>query len=103
MIKNFHFKMLIGITIFYFVIGFIFLSSGRGNNNERYGTPIGGLFSAFGVFSAITASAIRSINRRLDQAGIAEDPQYPTSKVCSAEQNPNKTEQSAHGDAEESV
>ena len=84
MIKNFHFKMLIGIAIFCFVMSFIYLSSGLRNSTDRVSTPIGGLFSAFGLFSAITAGAIRSINRRLDHAGIAEDTQHPTSKVSSS-------------------
>jgi hypothetical protein len=84
MTKNFHFKMLMGIAIFCFVMSFIYLSSGLRNSTDRIGTPIGGLFSAFGLFSAITAGAIRSINRRLDQAGIAEDIQHPTPKVSSS-------------------
>jgi hypothetical protein len=85
MIKNFHFKMLIGISIFAFVIGFVYLASGLRNHSDRVGTPIGGLFCAFGLFAAITAGAIRSIHRRLDQAGIAEDPQYPSSGVVATD------------------
>ncbi|MCE9518951.1 MAG: hypothetical protein K8R87_05230 [Verrucomicrobia bacterium] len=79
MIKNFHFKMLIGFSIYAFVMSFIYLSSGLHNSTDRVGTPIGGLFSALGFFAAITACAIRSINRRLDRAGIADDPEHPTS------------------------
>lgn len=86
MIKNFHFKMLIGISIFAFVMSFIYLSSGLRNSTDRVGTPIGGLFSAVGLFAGITASAIRSISRRLDQAGIADDPQHPTSGVSATDQ-----------------
>ena len=85
MIKNFHFKMLIGFAIFSFVMGFIYLSSGLRYDTDRVGTPIGGLFSALGFFAALTASAIRSIGRRLDRAGIAEDPQHPTSNVRSTQ------------------
>jgi hypothetical protein len=85
MIKNFHFKMLIGIAIFAFVMSFIYLSGLR-NTTDRVGTPIGGLFSAVGLFAGITAGAIRSINRRLDQAGVAEDPQHPTSNVSATNQ-----------------
>ena len=86
--------MLIGIAIFAFVMSFIYLSSGLRNNTDRIGTPIGGLFSAVGLFAAITAGAIRSISRRLDQAGIAEDPQHPTSNVSYAKQ---KAEHDAGG------
>lgn len=90
MIKNFHYKMLIGISIFAFVMSFIFLSSGLRNSTDRVGTPIGGLFSAFGLFAGITAGAVRSINRRLDQAGIADDPAHPTSEVNDAERKRGK-------------
>jgi hypothetical protein len=87
MIRNFHFKILIGIALFAFVMSFIYLSSGLRNNSDRIGTPIGGLFSAVGLFAAITAGAIRSINRRLDQAGVAEDPEHPTSKAHLTKKN----------------
>ena len=87
MIRNFHFKMLIGIALFAFVMSFIYLSSGLRNNSDRVGAPIGGLFSAVGLFAAITAGAIRSINRRLDQADIAEDPEHPTTKERLTKQN----------------
>ena len=92
MIKNFHFKMLIGISIFAFVMSFIYLSSGIQNITGRVGVPIGGLFSAFGLFAGITAGTIRSINRRLDQAGIADDPKHPTSQL-----NVGKTQDAASG------
>ena len=86
MIKNFHFKMLSGISIFFFVISFIFLFSALKNNFAGGGSSLGGLLAFIGLFASITAGAIRSINRRLDQAGIAEDPQYPTTKVCVTKQ-----------------
>lgn len=73
MIKNFHFKMLIGITVFAFLMGFIYLLPALESDAARVGLPIGGLFSVVGFFASITAGAIRSINRRLDRAGIAED------------------------------
>jgi hypothetical protein len=85
MIRNFHFKMLIGIAIFAFALGFIFLFSGVASTAQRAVGPIGGLFTAVGLLAAITAGAIRSINRRLDAARIAEDPQYPTSNGGSKE------------------
>ena len=86
--------MLIGIAIFAFVMSFIYLSSGLRNNTDRVGTPIGGLFSAVGLFAGITAGAIRSINRRLDQSGVAEDPQHPTSNVSAVKK---KAEQAVDG------
>jgi hypothetical protein len=51
------------------------------NNLDGGGAFLGGLLAFVGLFASITAGAIRSINRRLDQAGITEDIQYPTSKV----------------------
>lgn len=79
MIKNFHFKMLIGLSISAFVIGFILLPIGSRAETDRIGGPVGGLFCMVGLFAGLTAGAIRSINRRLGRAGIADDPQYPTS------------------------
>jgi hypothetical protein len=79
MIKNLYFKMLISISTFAFVMSFIFLFSAVRNDADRIGVPIAGRFSAFGLFAGITAGALRSINRRLDQAGIGADPMYPTS------------------------
>jgi hypothetical protein len=87
MINNYYVKMLIGFSIFSFVMGFIHLSSGLSDNSDRVGTPIGGLFSAVGFFAAITAGAIRSINLRLDQAGIPADPQFPTSNNLETARN----------------
>ena len=94
MIKNFHFKTLIGFAIFAFIMSFIYLSSGLKNSSDRVGTPIGSLFSALGFFSSITAGAILSINRRLDKAGIAEDSQYPTS---GSHANKDKAQQAVDG------
>ena len=74
MIRNFHFKMLIGISVFAFVMSFVYLLPALGNDAARVSVPIGGLFSAVGFFASITAGAVRSINRRLDRAGIAEVP-----------------------------
>lgn len=74
MIRNFHFKMLIGLSVFAFVMSFIYLSSATGRSVAHVGVPIGGLYSALGFFAGITAGAVRSINRRLDRAGIAEVP-----------------------------
>jgi hypothetical protein len=62
-------------------MSFIYLFSGLRNNSDRVSTPIGGLFSAFGLFSAMTAGAIRSMNRRLDQVGVADGSEHKTSKA----------------------
>ena len=86
MVKNFHFKMLMGISISCFVIGFFYLLSGLQSNTDRVGAPMGGFFCMFGLFAAITADALRAIHRRLDGAGIMDDPQQPLAKVCSAKQ-----------------
>jgi hypothetical protein len=94
MTKNFHFKMLIGFSIFAFIMSFIYLSSGLKNSSDRIGTPIGGLFTALGAFSGITAGAIRSINRRLDKSGLEEDPQYPTS---GSQTHKKEAQQDVHG------
>ena len=84
MIKNFHSKMLFGFAIFAFVMSAIFLSSAlRFPGAGHVATPVGMLFTALAFVASITAGAIRSINRRLDQAGIKEDSQFPTS--CSTE------------------
>ena len=79
MIKNFHFKMLLGIVVYAFVQCFVYLVSGLQSIAGSIYTPIAGLFSAIGFLAVITAGAIFSINRRLDQAGIPQDPKHPTS------------------------
>jgi hypothetical protein len=78
MIKNFHFKMLIGVSILSFVMSFIYVSAALQSSADRIGAPFGGLLSILGLFAAITAGAVRSISRRLDRAGIADDPPHPT-------------------------
>ena len=79
MIKNFHSKILLGVAIYAFVQCFVFLSSGLQSKTDSISIPIAGRFSAVGFFAAITAGAISSINRRLDHAGIPQDPKHLTS------------------------
>ena len=80
--------MLLGASIFAFLMSAIFLSSALLLGLGQVATPVGMLFSALGFTAAATAGAIRSISRRLDQAGIEADPNYPTS-------SPHKTQKSA--------
>ena len=79
MIKNIHYKILLGISIYAFIQCFVYLLSGLESKTASIFTPIAGLFSAVGFFAAITAAAVASINRRLDHAGIPQDPKQTTS------------------------
>ncbi len=96
MIKNFHSKILLGIAVYAFVQCFVYLSSGLQSKADSIFTPIAGLFSAVGFFAAITAGAILSINRRLDQAGIPQDPKHPTSSSESVKHNAEQAAPSNH-------
>lgn len=100
MIKNFHFKMLIGLALYSFVMSAIFIAAGFRSNSHELSIPIGGVFSAIGLFAIITAGAIKSISYRLDKASIAEDPKFPTS---GGNAENKKGIQGRDGDAEESV
>lgn len=75
MIKNFHFKILIALSVQAFVLSFMFLSSARDSSTNQIGVPLGLVFTMIAGVAASTALAIRSINRRLDAAGVAEDPE----------------------------
>jgi hypothetical protein len=97
MIKNFHFKMLIGLSISAFMIGFIYMPTGSKAKTDRIRGTVGGLFCMVGLFAGLTATSIRSINRRLDKAGIADDPQYPTSNGRASNQ---KGEQDASSESD---
>ncbi|MEO5714627.1 MAG: hypothetical protein ABIT37_14165 [Luteolibacter sp.] len=78
--KNFHFRMLIGLAATAMVLSFIYSFSALHNSSDRIGAPISGVFSMLAFGAAITAQAIRSINRRLDQAGLPEENQAGTSE-----------------------
>lgn len=78
----------------------IFIVAGFRSNSHQPSIPIGGVFSAIGLFAIITAGAIKSISYRLDKASIAEDPKFPTSE---GNADNKKSKLAVDGETEEAV